>query len=80
MLEVVGLTDKADAMPAQLPVANNSGWQLPGHWPCILDIMLLFDEPTSAWIRKWLAMSWALCADSLNKDDDGDRYPRNGLC
>lgn len=34
LLEKVGLEDKPETYPAMLSGGRNSGWQLPGPWPC----------------------------------------------
>lgn len=60
MLEVVGLTDKADAMPAQLSGGQQQRVAIARALAMHPDIMLLMNRPVR-WIQKWSAMCWVLC-------------------
>lgn len=56
-LNRVGLGDRTGYYPHQL---SGGQQQRVGHRPAlaISPKVMLFDEPTSAWIRRWWAASW----------------------
>ena len=79
LLARVGLAEKANAYPAQLSGGQKQRIAIVRSL-CMHPDVMLFDEPTSALIRRWLAGFKCNAGSGSRGYDNGGRYPRDGLC
>ena len=79
LLGRVGLLDKKDAYPGSLSGGQQQRVAI-ARALCMEPKIMLFDEPTSAWIRKSSVRFSRLCGGWQILVSPCSLYPRNGVC